>query len=214
MYDMFVQCDATQVEVNPWAVDPQNRIFSVDAKINIDDNAKFRQKELGELKKNSLASEDIDPHEEKAIEAGLNYVALDGNIGCMVNGAGLAMATMDIIKLKGGEPANFLDVGGGANVEQVKTAFEILSSHPKVEAILINIFGGIMKCDTIATGIIKAAELVDLKLPLVCRLTGTNSDIANKMLEEYSRKNTKLKITVASDLDDAAVKSVAKVQKK
>lgn len=214
MYDMFVQCDATQVEVNPWAVDPQNRIFSVDAKINIDDNAKFRQKELGELKKNSLASEDIDPHEEKAIEAGLNYVALDGNIGCMVNGAGLAMATMDIIKLKGGEPANFLDVGGGANVEQVKTAFEILSSHPKVEAILINIFGGIMKCDTIATGIIKAAELVDLKLPLVCRLTGTNSDIANKMLEEYSRKNTKLNITVASDLDDAAVKSVAKVQKK
>ncbi len=135
------------------------------------------------MKKNSLASEDVDPHEDKAVAAGLNYVALDGNIGCMVNGAGLAMATMDIIKLKGGEPANFLDVGGGANVEQVKTAFEILSSHPKVKAILINIFGGIMKCDTIATGIIKAAELVDLKLPLVCRLTGTNADKANKMIE-------------------------------
>lgn len=161
-----------------------------------------------------MASEDIDPHEDKAVAAGLNYVALDGNIGCMVNGAGLAMATMDIIKLKGGEPANFLDVGGGANVEQVKTAFEILSSHPKVKAILINIFGGIMKCDTIAEGIFKAAELVDLKLPLVCRLTGTNADKANKMIEEYAKKNPKLKITAAIDLDDAAVKSVAKANGK
>lgn len=123
------------------------------------------------------------------------------------------MATMDIIKMKGGEPANFLDVGGGANVEQVKIAFEILSSHPKVEAILINIFGGIMKCDTIAEGIIKAAELVDLKLPLICRLTGTNADIANKMLRDYSVKNPKLKIEVAVDLDDAAVKSANKVKK-
>ena len=140
------------------------------------------------MRKNSLASEDVDPLEDKAIAAGLNYVALDGNIGCMVNGAGLAMATMmDIIKLKGGEPANFLDVGGGANVEQVKTAFEILSSHPKVKTILINIFGGIMKCDTIATGIIKAAELVDLKLPLVCRLTGTNADIPNKLIEDFTK---------------------------
>lgn len=183
LYKLFMECDATQLEINPWATDPTNKIFSVDAKINIDDNAKFRQKQLTDLKKNSLASEDIDPHEEKAVAAGLNYVALDGNIGCMVNGAGLAMATMDIIKLKGGDPANFLDVGGGANVEQVKTAFEILSSHPKVKAILINIFGGIMKCDTIAEGIFKAAELVDLKLPLVCRLTGTNADKANKMIE-------------------------------
>ena len=155
----------------------------------------------------------MDPHEDLAISAGLNYVALDGNIGCMVNGAGLAMATMDIIQLKGGSPANFLDVGGGANVEQVKIAFEILSSHPKVEAILINIFGGIMKCDTIAEGIIKAAELVDLKLPLVCRLTGTNAERANQMLKEYKEKNPKLNITVAVDLDDAAVKSVAKVRK-
>lgn len=211
MYKLFRDCDATQVEINPWAVDPKNEIYSVDAKINIDDNAKFRQGKLAELKKNSLASEDIDPHEDKAIAAGLNYVALDGNIGCMVNGAGLAMATMDIIKLKGGEPANFLDVGGGANVEQVKTAFEILSSHPDVKAILINIFGGIMKCDTIATGIIKAAQLVDLKLPLVCRLTGTNSDLANKMLKEFTEKNKSVKIEVATDLDDAAVKAVRTV---
>ena len=211
MYTLFRECDATQLEINPWAVDPKNKIYSVDAKINIDDNAKFRQKELANMKENSLASEDVDPHEEKALAAGLNYVALDGNIGCLVNGAGLAMATMDIIKQKGGEPANFLDVGGGANVEQVKTAFEILSSHPKVKAILINIFGGIMKCDTIATGIIKAAELVDLKLPLICRLTGTNSDAANKMLNEYSKNNPKFKITIATDLDDAAVKSAAKV---
>lgn len=150
----------------------------------------------------------MDPHEDKAIAAGLNYVALDGNIGCMVNGAGLAMATMDIIKLKGGEPANFLDVGGGANVEQVKTAFEILSSHPRVKTILINIFGGIMKCDTIANGIIKAAELVNLQIPLVCRLTGTNADKANVLLKEFTAKNTHLKIEVASDLDDAAVKAV------
>lgn len=208
LYRLFRECDAVQLEINPWAVNPKNEIYSVDAKIGIDDNAKFRQKELFNLKQNSLASEDVDPHEETAIAAGLNYVALDGNIGCMVNGAGLAMATMDIIKLKGGEPANFLDVGGGANVEQVKTAFEILSSHPKVKTILINIFGGIMKCDTIATGIIKAAQMVDLKLPLVCRLTGTNADIANKMLKEFTEHNTTLKIEVASDLDDAAVKAV------
>lgn len=215
LYTMFQKTDAEQIEINPWAVNPKNEVYSVDAKISIDDNAKFRQKELFELKKNSLATEDIDPHEDKAIAAGLNYVALDGDIGCMVNGAGLAMATMDIIQLKGGQPANFLDVGGGANVEQVKIAFEILSSHPKVKTILINIFGGIMKCDTIATGIIKAAEMVDLKIPLVCRLIGTNSDKANAMLREFTKHNTNLKIEVASDLDDAAVKAVrtSKLQK-
>ncbi len=212
---MFQKTDAEQIEINPWAVNPKNEVYSVDAKISIDDNSKFRQKELFELKKNSLATEDIDPHEDKAIAAGLNYVALDGDIGCMVNGAGLAMATMDIIQLKGGQPANFLDVGGGANVEQVKIAFEILSSHPKVKTILINIFGGIMKCDTIATGIIKAAEMVDLKIPLVCRLIGTNSDKSNAMLREFTKHNTNLKIEVASDLDDAAVKAVrtSKLQK-
>jgi succinyl-CoA synthetase beta subunit len=213
LYNLFNKCDATQVEINPWAINPNNDIYSVDAKINIDDNAKFRQHKFTEMKKHSLATEDIDPHEEKAVAAGLNYVALDGNIGCMVNGAGLAMATMDIIKLKGGEPANFLDVGGGASVDQVKTAFEILSSHPKVETILINIFGGIMKCDVIAEGIIKAAQLVDLKLPLVCRLTGTNAEKGNKMLSEFSVKNKDLKILVADNLDDAAVKAVSTLKR-
>ena len=213
LYNLFNKCDATQVEINPWAVNPKNEIYSVDAKINIDDNAKFRQQEFTEMKKNSLATEDIDPHEDKAIAAGLNYVALDGNIGCMVNGAGLAMATMDIIKMKGGEPANFLDVGGGANVEQVKTAFEILSSHPKVETILVNIFGGIMKCDVIAEGIIKAAQMIDLKLPLVVRLTGTNAEKGGKLLNEFSQKNKHFKIVVADNLDDAAVKAVATLKK-
>ena len=151
---MFLETDSTQVEINPWATDPQNTLFCIDAKINVDDNAKFRQTKLVQMRKESVASEQVDPHEELALAAGLNYVALDGNIGCMVNGAGLAMATMDIIKLHGGDPANFLDVGVGANVEQVKTAFEILNSHPKVNTILINIFGGIMKCDIIANGII------------------------------------------------------------
>jgi len=202
--NLFNKTDAVQIEINPWATNPKNQIYCVDAKINIDDNAKFRQKELVELRKNSLASEDVDPSEEKAIAAGLNYVALDGNIGCMVNGAGLAMATMDIIKLKGGEPANFLDVGGGANVEQVKTAFEILTNHPKVNCILINIFGGIMKCDVIAQGIMKAAKMVDIKVPLVCRLIGTNSKEGNALLNEFTKQNKNFKIIVANDLDDAA----------
>ena len=131
------------------------------------------------MRRNSLTSEDVDPYEQKAIEAGLNYVALDGNIGCLVNGAGLAMATMDIIKIKGGDPANFLDLGGGASLKEVKAAFEILSSQPQVKSILINIFGGIVKCDQIAQGIIQAATEVGLKVPLVCRLVGTNSDKAN-----------------------------------
>ena len=213
LYKLFRECDAVQLEINPWAVNPKNEVYSVDAKIGIDDNAKFRQTELFNLKQNSLASEDVDPHEDKAIAAGLNYVALDGNIGCMVNGAGLAMATMDIIKLKGGDPANFLDVGGGANVEQVKTAFEILSGHPKVKTILINIFGGIMKCDTIAEGIIKAAELVDLKIPLVCRLTGTNAELGNKLIHDYTQKNKGLHIETANNLDEAAVKAVATVNR-
>jgi len=205
---MFMKTDSLQIEINPWATNPQNQIYCVDAKINIDDNAKFRQKELLELRKNSLASEDVDPSEEKAIAAGLNYVALDGNIGCMVNGAGLAMATMDIIKLKGGMPANFLDVGGGANVEQVKIAFEILNSHPQVSCILINIFGGIMKCDTIAQGIIKAAKEVGVKVPLVCRLVGTNAKEGNALLEAFTKQNPDYKVVTASDIDEAAEKAV------
>ena len=147
---MFVKLDATQIEINPWAITPDQDIYCVDAKINLDDNALFRHPEVVEMHKRNASSSDVDPNEERAVAAGLNYIALDGNIGCMVNGAGLAMSTMDIISLKGGSPANFLDVGGGASTEQVKTGFEILSSHPKVQAILVNIFGGIMKCDTIA----------------------------------------------------------------
>eukprot|EP01017_Pseudomicrothorax_dubius_P038090 TRINITY_DN5661_c0_g1_i1.p1 TRINITY_DN5661_c0_g1~~TRINITY_DN5661_c0_g1_i1.p1 ORF type:complete len:432 (+),score=153.63 TRINITY_DN5661_c0_g1_i1:116-1411(+) len=208
LYEMFQQLDSTQIEINPWATDPKGRLFCIDAKINVDDNAKFRQAELLKLKKESLGSEDVDPSEEQALAAGLNYVALGGNIGCMVNGAGLAMATMDIIKHYGGDPANFLDVGGGANVDQVKTAFEILSAHPSVKTILINIFGGIMRCDVIAEGIIKAAQLVDLKVPLVARLHGTNAQKGKELLEEFNRKFKKLNITVASDLDDAAQKAV------
>lgn len=139
------------------------------------------------LRSESLASETVDPHEEKAIKAGLSYVALDGNIGCLVNGAGLAMATMDIIKLYGAEPANFLDVGGGANVDQVKTAFEILSQHPNVKTILINIFGGILSCKTIAEGIIKAAEIVKLQVPLVVRLNGNSAQEGQKILLDYAK---------------------------
>ena len=213
LYKMFLSLDATQVEINPWATDPKGVLWNVDAKINIDDNAKFRQKELVNLKKESVASEQTDPSEEKALAAGLNYVALDGDIGCMVNGAGLAMATMDIIKLHGGSPANFLDVGGGANVEQVKTAFEILNSHPSVKTILINIFGGIMKCDVIANGIIQAAMLVDLKVPLVVRLHGTNAKEGKALLEEFNKTTKKLNIIVGKDLDDGARKAVETVNK-
>jgi succinyl-CoA synthetase beta subunit len=197
------------LEINPWATDPQGKLWMIDAKINVDDNAKFRQQKLVELRKTSVCSEQVDPSEEKALAAGLNYVALDGNIGCMVNGAGLAMATMDIIKLHGGSPANFLDVGGGANVDQVKTAFEILTNHPSVKTILVNIFGGIMKCDVIANGIIKAAQLVDLKVPLVVRLHGTNAKEGKALLEQESKTNKKLRITVGNDLDDAAKKAAA-----
>ena len=158
LYGMFVSVDATQIEINPWAVTPDLDIYCVDAKINVDENAAFRQGEIVQAHESSDASSDTDVNEAKATAVGLNYIALDGNIGCMVNGAGLAMATMDIIQLKGGSPANFLDVGGGATTEQVRTGFEILSQHPKVNAILVNIFGGIMKCDTIAKGVMEAAS--------------------------------------------------------
>lgn len=211
LYNMFKTLDATQVEINPWATDPQNRIYCVDAKINIDDNAKFRQKEMVNLRKTSLASEDVDPHEEKAVAAGLSYVALDGNIGCLVNGAGLAMATMDIIKLYGAEPANFLDVGGGANVEQVKTAFEILSQHPKVKCIFVNIFGGILSCKTIAEGIIKAATMVKLEVPLVVRLNGNAADEGKKTLLDWA-KTQSFNLQVGEDMGDGAAKA-AKIAK-
>lgn len=139
---------------------------------------------------------------------GLNYIALDGNIGCMVNGAGLAMATMDIIQLKGGKPANFLDVGGGAKTDQVRTAFEILSQHPQVKGIFVNIFGGIMKCDVIAQGVIQAAEQVKVSVPITVRLTGTNADIGQKMIAEFVKKNQQVNMTVISDFDKAATAAV------
>jgi len=212
MYKMFTSLDATQVEINPWATDPKGLIWCVDAKINIDDNAKFRQQELVNLKKTSVASEDIDANEEKALDVGLNYVALDGNIGCIVNGAGLAMATMDVVKLHGASPANFLDVGGGASLEQVKAAFEIINDHPSVKTILINIFGGIVNCAMIAEGITKAAEIVGVKHPLVVRLSGTNSAKAREMLAEWAKAHPNYSITVANDLDDAAKKANEKLK--
>lgn len=210
LYKMFIAIDATQVEINPWAVTPDDQVYCVDAKLLIDDSATFRQKKYVDMQKNSLASEDIDPNEEKASAIGINYVALSGNIGCMVNGAGLAMATMDIIKLKGGEPANFLDVGGGATASQVKSAFEILEAHPQVKGILVNIFGGIMRCDIIADGIIQACKATKLKVPLVVRLTGTNSKEGMDMLNKFTKESKgSFKIITADNLDEAATKAVA-----
>jgi succinyl-CoA synthetase beta subunit len=194
-------------------VTPDLDIYCVDAKINVDEHADFRQKEIVADHEKSDASSDTDANEAKAIAAGLNYIALDGNIGCMVNGAGLAMATMDIIQLKGGSPANFLDVGGGATTNQVKTAFEILSQHPSVNAILVNIFGGIMKCDVIAQGVIEAAKMVDVKVPIVVRLTGTNADKACEMLGAFAEETKdRLDIQVIPDFDQAANSAVLKAQ--
>ena len=209
LYEMFIKLDATQVEINPWATTPDKDLYCIDAKINIDDNALFRHKEIVEMKEKTGGSEDTDPNEQKARAVGLEYVALDGNIGCMVNGAGLAMGTMDIIKLKGGNPANFLDVGGGANTDQVKTGFEILNSHPDVKAIWVNIFGGIMKCDTIATGIIEAAKNIEMKHPVIVRLTGTNSDKAFKLLEDYKNSGScAMDLHVVGDFNNAANEAV------
>ena len=171
--------------MNPWAVTPDLDVYCVDAKISIDETASYRQASIAKSHSESESSSDTDPNEAKAVAQGLNYIALDGNIGCMVNGAGLAMATMDIIQMKGGSPANFLDVGGSANTEQVKTAFEILSQHPSVKAIFVNIFGGIMKCDVIAQGVINAAEQVGVQVPIVVRLTGTNADKGQDMIKNW-----------------------------
>lgn len=209
LYKMFIASDATQVEINPLAIggvhtepQPPATVMCVDAKLNFDDNASFRQKDL-------FAQRDVtmeDPRDVAAEDAGLNYIGLDGNIGCLVNGAGLAMATMDIIKMHGGEPANFLDVGGSATKEQVVDAFKILTSDPKVQAILVNIFGGIMKCDTIAAGIVAAAKEVQLTVPLVVRLEGTNVEAGKALIEDSG-----IAIITADDLDDAAKKAVAAI---
>jgi len=199
LYELFIGSDATMVEVNPFSETEDGRVIAVDAKLNFDDNAAFRQQEIFEQR--DFTQEDS--REVAAAKHDLNYIGLDGSIGCMVNGAGLAMATMDIVKLHGGTPANFLDVGGGANENQVTEAFRILTSDPNVKCILVNIFGGIMRCDTIAQGIIKAAETLKLSVPVVVRLAGTNVDQANELIEKSG-----LNLIRASDLDDAAVKAV------
>jgi len=180
------------------------KVYCVDAKINFDDNAGFRQKKLFDMRDFSME----DKREVAASQYNLNYIGLDGQIGCMVNGAGLAMATLDIIKLRGSSPANFLDVGGGASEKQVEEAFKILTGDPKVKAILVNIFGGIMKCDVIATGIVNAAKKVKLSVPLVVRLAGTNVEKGVEILQKSG-----ITLVTANDLDDAAIKAVAAVNK-
>ena len=202
-YKAFIDLDASIVEINPLVVTGSGDIIALDAKMNFDDNALFRHKDVEELR-------DADEEEASELEAakhGLNYIKLDGSIGCMVNGAGLAMATMDIIKLYGGEPANFLDVGGGATRERVTTAFKLILSDKNVEGILVNIFGGIMRCDVIAEGVVAAAREVSLHVPLVVRLEGTNVELGKKILSESG-----LPILSADNLADAAEKVVKAVK--
>ena len=203
MYQAFSALDASVVEINPLVVTGAGAVMALDAKINFDDNALFRHKDIEELRDEA----EEDPTELEAARHSLNYVKLDGNIGCMVNGAGLAMATMDIIKLCGGDPANFLDVGGGATRERVTTAFKLILSDPHVEGILVNIFGGIMRCDVIAEGIVAAAREVSLQVPLVVRLEGTNVRLGKKILSESG-----LPILSADNLADAAEKVVKAVR--
>jgi len=200
LYKLFIDVDCLQLEVNPLAETPEGVIYTADAKLGFDDNAKFRQKAIFDMEDTT----ESDPREVEAASFNLNYVQMDGNIGCLVNGAGLAMATMDIIKLYGGEPANFLDVGGSVQEHQVKEAFRIISQDSRVKAILVNVFGGIVNCATIANGVVNACNAIDLKLPLVVRLEGTNVDAAKKILAESG-----LPIHSAVDLDDAAKKAVA-----
>ena len=191
--------DAPLAEINPFILTKDNKVFALDAKMNIDDNAMFRHKDLAELR--DLNEED--PLEVEASKFGLNYIKLDGSVACMVNGAGLAMATMDIIQYAGGSPANFLDVGGGASAEQVKNAFRILLSDPAVKAVLINIFGGILRCDTLATGVVAAARELSIKVPIVVRMEGTNVELGQKILLDSG-----FNFTVADGMLDAAQKVV------
>ena len=203
MYKAFTELDASLVEVNPLVVTGSGDVIALDAKMNFDDNALYRQPEIAEMRD----EDEEDPTELEASKHELNYIKLDGSIGCMVNGAGLAMATMDIIKLYGADPANFLDVGGGATKDRVTTAFKIILSDPNVEGILVNIFGGIMRCDVIAEGVVAAAREVSLQVPLVVRLEGTNVDLGKKILSESG-----LAIIAADDLADAAEKIVTAVK--
>lgn len=200
----FLQQDCSMTEINPLVVTKEGELIALDAKVTFDDNALFRHPAFKELR--DLSEEE--PMEVRAAEAGLSYVKLDGNIGCLVNGAGLAMSTMDLIKLHGGEPANFLDVGGGANVDQVTEAFRIILADKNVKAILVNIFGGIMQCDTIVTALLAAYDKIGITVPLVVRLEGTNVEKAREMLKASGRA-----IIAASDLTDAAKKVVATLKK-
>ncbi len=197
LYKAYVSMDCSLAEINPLVITVEGKVLALDAKINFDDNALFRHPELAELR--DLDEED--PLEVEASKSNLNYIKLDGNVGCMVNGAGLAMASMDIIKLAGGEPANFLDVGGGASATTVEAGFKIILSDPHVKAILINIFGGIVRCDRVATGVVQAAEKVHVDVPVVVRLAGTNAELAQEIL-----KKSGMNFLVAGSLKEAAEK--------
>ncbi|ADR20715.1 succinate--CoA ligase [ADP-forming] subunit beta [Marivirga tractuosa] len=198
LYTAYDATDSSMFEINPVLKTSDNKILAVDAKVNLDDSALYRHKDLADMRDKS----EEDPAEVEAAESGLNYVKLDGNVGCMVNGAGLAMATMDIIKLSGGDPANFLDVGGSANAETVEAGFRIILKDPKVEAILINIFGGIVRCDRVAKGVVEAYKNIgDIKVPIIVRLQGTNAEEGAKIIEDSG-----LKVTSAIVLKDAALR--------
>jgi succinyl-CoA synthetase beta subunit len=200
LFALYLAKDCSLVEVNPLVVTGDGRVFALDAKLNFDDNALFRHPEIAALRD----VHEEDPLDVEASRYGLNYIKLDGDVGCMVNGAGLAMATMDIIKLAGGEPANFLDVGGGASPEQIENAFRILSSDPRVKAVFINVFGGILRVDRLAEGIIGAVRTLGLTLPVVLRAEGTNVEVGKQML-----KQSGLRLTMADDMGDGARKAVA-----
>ena len=202
LYETFIDCDCTMVEINPLVVTAEGDLLALDAKLGFDDNALYRQGKISDMRD----YDEEDPHETEASQYDLSYISLDGNIGCMVNGAGLAMATMDIIKHYGGNPANFLDVGGGATVERVTEAFKIILSDSKVKGIFVNIFGGIMKCDVIATGVVEAAKQVSLQVPLIVRLEGTNVAKGKEILAASG-----LNITVADGMADGAEKIVKAV---
>jgi succinyl-CoA synthetase beta subunit len=200
LYRAFEDTDASLAEINPFLITGDNKVYALDAKMNFDDNALYRHKDIKELRDFN----EEDPLEIEASKFGLNYIKLDGSVACMVNGAGLAMGTMDIIKLAGGSPANFLDVGGGASADQVKNAFRILLSDKNVKAVLINIFGGIMRCDVVASGVVDAAKSLGVKVPVVVRLEGTNVEQAHEIL-----RNSGLNFIVANGMKDAAEKVVA-----
>jgi len=203
LYRLFLDKDCSLAEINPLVVTREGQAIALDAKLNFDDNGLYRHKEVADMR--DVLEEE--PLEVEASRYNLNYIKLDGNVGCMVNGAGLAMATMDMIKLAGGMPANFLDVGGGATAEMVKNGLKILVADPKVKAILINIFGGILRCDTLAKGVIEAASEIKLELPIVIRMEGTNVEIGRKMLNESG-----LKLIVAKTMKEAAQKVIANIQ--